>query len=277
MLLEIGIWSVTGGAEDRSRIMRKFDGKVALVTGSGSGLGKAIAVLFAREGARVALVDVNEENLSRVLHISEFSDAEHLSIPCDVSKSESVRKMVEEVVETFGCIDIVVNNAGINISHTLQEFPVDDWDRILEVNLKSMFLVCKYAAPIMIGAEQGKIINMSSKSGGRDGSVNAVGYASSKAGVVGLTKSLALELAPHNINVNAVCPGFVYTPMWEKTAPQYAAKHGLSVEELKTYYTSKIPLGRPQTEESIAGVVAFLASEDATDITGEILFVTGGQ
>ena len=185
--------------------------------------------------------------------------------------------MAETVSATLGGIDIVVNNAGINISHPLTEFPEDDWDRLMDVNLKSMFLVCKYVAPYMMQAGGGKIINMSSKSGGKYGSVNAVGYASSKAGVVGLTKSLALELAPRNINVNAVCPGFVYTPMWEQQAPRYAAKHGLSVPEMKDYYVSKIPLGRPQTEASVAGVVAFLASQESADMTGEVLFVTGGQ
>jgi NAD(P)-dependent dehydrogenase (short-subunit alcohol dehydrogenase family) len=185
--------------------------------------------------------------------------------------------MLDKVAASLGGIDTVVNNAGINISHPLTEFPEDDWDRLMEVNLKSMFLVCKYAAPHMIRAGGGKIVNMSSKSGGKHGSVNAVGYASSKAGVVGLTKSLALELAPRNINVNAVCPGFVYTPMWEKQAPRYAAKHGLSVHAMKDYYISKIPLGRPQTEDSVAGVVAFLASRESADITGEVISVTGGQ
>lgn len=255
----------------------RFRDKVAIVTGGGSGLGIAIAMHFAKEGANLAIVDVNEVNMKKVLNKREFSTKKHMTIQCDVSQSDLVRKMVEDVVKEYGKIDIVVNNAGINISHPLVEFPVEAWDKVLDVNLKSMFLVCKYTAPHMIKARQGKIINMSSKSGGRDGSLNAVAYTASKAGVIGLTKTVALELAPYNINVNAVCPGFIYTPMWEKSAVQYAAKSDISVDELQEFYISKIPLRRAQTEESIAKVVLFLASEDSIDITGQALFVTGGQ
>ncbi len=257
--------------------MFNFDGKVVLVTGGGRGLGRAIVERFAREGAAVSFCDVNQDDLQEVRSSLETEGRSVSPCTCDVTDTRQVEEMVGDVIGMHGRIDVLVNNAGINRPHYLWEFPEEDWDRIMEVNLKSVFLLCRAVAPHMIERRFGKIINMSSKSGGKTGSVSASGYTASKAGIIGFTRSIALELAPYNINVNAVCPGIVFTPMWDQFSERYAEKNKIPVRDLHRHYVSRIPLGREQTPESIAGVVAFLASEEAADITGEPVFVTGGQ
>jgi sorbitol-6-phosphate 2-dehydrogenase len=256
---------------------RRFEGQVAIITGAASGLGAAIAQRFAQEGAQTVLCDLNREGMEMVVSDKEFSCSESQIEVCDVSASDQVTEMIGRALDSFGKIDILVNNAGVNRVHPLVEFPEEDWDFILSVNLKSMFILCKAVGSAMMARRYGKIINISSKSGGIRGSVNAVGYTASKAGVIGLTQTVALELAPFNINVNAVCPGVIFTPMWEKIAVDYARKNRIAPDEVQDFYKKKIPLGRLQTCESIAGVVAFLASEEARDITGQQINVTGGQ
>lgn len=257
--------------------MFNFGGRVVLVTGGGRGLGRAIVERFAREGATVAFCDLNEKNLQEVRKSLKDEGKNVTPFTCDVTKQAQIEEMVENVVQGFGKIDVLVNNAGINRPHYLWEFPEEDWDRIMEVNLKSVFLMCRAVAPHMMERRSGKIINMSSKSGGKAGSVTASGYTASKAGIVGFTRSIALELAPFNINVNAVSPGIVFTGMWDEFGELYAQKNNIPLQELHHHYESKIPLGRAQTPESIAGVVTFLASDDASDIAGEQIFITGGQ
>lgn len=258
-------------------MIKRFDGKVTLVTGGGGSLGEAMVLRFAQEGANIAIGDINKEKITRVKAKVEALGRKALAMKCDVSKADEVEAIVERVIREFEKIDILVNNAGINIPHPLWEFPEDDWDKLINVNLKSTYLMCKTVVSYMMERKYGKIINISSKSGGKTGSLWASGYCASKAGVVGFTQSVALDLAPYNINVNAVCPGVIFTPLWDSIASIYAQKNNIPVGKVKEYYISKIPLGRPQTSESIAKVVAFLASEDAADITGQAISVTGGQ
>jgi NAD(P)-dependent dehydrogenase (short-subunit alcohol dehydrogenase family) len=257
--------------------MRRFDGSVVLVTGGGRGLGRAVVERFAREGATTMFCDLNREDLDEVAASLEAEGRSASGLVCDVADSAQVADMVRSILHEHGKIDVLVNNAGINRLHYLWDFPEKDWDLIMAVNLKAVFLTCRAVAPGMMERRCGRIINMSSKSGGRSGSASASAYAASKAGIMGFTRSIALELAPYNVTVNAVCPGIVFTPLWDELGEQYAAKNKVPVEELHRHYVSRIPLGREQTPESIAGVVAFLASGEAADITGESVFVTGGQ
>ena len=239
--------------------------RVAMITGAARGIGKAIALTFIREGARVAIIDSDRERLEIIKKEFEKENKEVIVIPCDITKSSDVKEMVTQVHKKFGRIDILVNNAGIIRRGTIDTVTEEDWDRVIEVNLKGTFNCCKAVAGIMKQQGYGKIINVSSIAGKMGDITSAPGYGPSKAGVDALTKTLARQLAPHGINVNAVSPHAIETEM----SAQWS-------EERRKEIIASIPLGRLGKPEDVAEAVLFMASDEASFITGEILDVNGG-
>jgi 3-oxoacyl-[acyl-carrier protein] reductase len=243
----------------------KLKDRVAIVTGGARGIGKAIALAFVREGAKVALVDVDKEKLEVLKNEIEKKKGKVIVIPCDITKSSDVKEMVDQVRKGFSRIDILVNNAGIIRRGTIETVTEEDWDRVIEVNLKGTFNCCKAVAGIMKQQGYGKIINVSSIAGKMGDITSAPGYGPSKAGVDALTKTLARQLAPYGINVNGVAPHAIETEM----SAQWS-------EERRKEIIASIPLGRLGKPEDVATAVLFLASDEASFITGEILDVNGG-
>lgn len=238
---------------------------MAIVTGAAAGIGRAIAEAFRREGARVVVADLDAERLAEAWSHA----AEVVRVRVDVSRSEDCRRMVEAAKEAFGRVDVLVNNAGIagspkaTVAH---ETPLEEWERILAVNLTGVFLGCYHVLPVMMAQRSGKIINIASVAGlvafpGR------CAYTASKGGVVQLTRSLAVDYAPYRINVNAICPGMIETHMtrWRLEQP-----------ELRRQVLERIPWGRVGTPEDVAGAAVFLASKEADYMTGHTLVVDGG-
>jgi 3-oxoacyl-[acyl-carrier protein] reductase len=241
-----------------------FSNKIALITGSGSGIGKALALMLADMGAHIIINDVSEENGSQTVEEVTAKGRKAIFSNSNVIEETQVKQMFETVTGTFGKLDILVNNAGITKDALLSEMSVEQWDQVMEVNLRGVFLCSKYAAAMMSEQKQGKIINISSATG-LMGNVGQVNYAASKGGVVAITKTLAKELARFNINVNAVAPGYIRTPM-TKTVP----------EKVENFLIKQIPLRRAGEAEEVANAIAFLASDMADYITGQVLSVNGG-
>ncbi|MDT9024290.1 3-oxoacyl-ACP reductase FabG [Rossellomorea yichunensis] len=246
----------------------RFRGKVALVTGGSRGIGKEIAKLFALEGARVAILDVNEKALLEVSE--ELSEYELYTKVANVVESQEVEEAINEVFETFGSVDIVVNNAGVIRDNLLFKMTDTDWQTVMDVHLKGSFNVAKAAQGYMVKNGYGRIINISSTSAlGNRGQAN---YATAKAGLQGLTKTLAIELGPLGITTNAVAPGFIETEMTRETAKRI----GITFEQLVEASLQGIPVGRSGQPEDIANAVAFFADERSSFVNGQILYVAGG-
>jgi len=256
----------------------KLENKVALVTGAGQGLGEAIAIRLAQEGCKVAVGDISFSSLEIVAQRIKEIEGESLALEVDVTKSEQVKSMVEGTVAKFVRLDILVANAAIVKSYELTDFPEEDWRRIVEVNLVGYFLTAKEAAKVMKKQKSGVIIQINSKSG-KKGSYWNSAYAASKFGGIGLTQSIALDLAPYGIRVNAVCPGnLLDSPLWVNSLyKQYARKWGISKKEVRKKYENGVPLGRGCQYEDVANVVVFLASDEASYMTGQAINVTGGE
>jgi 3-oxoacyl-[acyl-carrier protein] reductase len=243
----------------------KLKDRVAIVTGAARGIGKAIATTFLREGAKVAIIDLDKERLEILKKEINKENKEAMTIFCDITKSSEVNGMVDQVYKTLGRIDILVNNAGIIRRGTIDTVTEEDWDRVIEVNLKGTFNCCKAVVEIMKQQGHGKIVNISSIAGKMGDITSAPGYGPSKAGIDALTKTLARQLAPFGININAVSPHAIETEM----SAQWS-------EERRKEIIASIPLGRLGKPEDVAEAVLFLASDEASFITGEILDVNGG-
>jgi sorbitol-6-phosphate 2-dehydrogenase len=257
----------------------KLQDKISLVTGSAQGLGEGIAERLAQEGAAVALADINLEKTAEVAaRLAKDYGVKTLPVQMNVTKEEEVAAAMDKIIAEFGRLDILVSNAGILKSGEITEFEAAVWRQVIEVNLVGYFLCAKHAARVMIPQKSGVIVQINSKSG-KKGSFRNSAYAASKFGGIGLTQSLALELAPYNIRVNAVCPGnLLDSPLWmDSLYEQYAKKWGITVEEVRRKYTEQVPLGRGCTYDDVNNVVVFLASEQASYMTGQALNVTGGQ
>lgn len=246
----------------------RFKGKVAFVTGGSRGIGKAIVELFANEGAKVAIIDVNVEALKQTAE--ELKQFEIYTKKANVVDGSEVQTAMKEVYDTFGSIDIVVNNAGVIRDNLLFKMTDSDWDTVMDVHLKGSFNVVRAAQEYMVKQKYGRIINISSTSAlGNRGQAN---YATAKAGLQGLTKTLAIELGKFGITTNAVAPGLIETEMTRETA----SRIGITYEQLIEASLSQIPAGRGGKPEDIANAVAFFADEKSSYVNGQVLYVAGG-
>ncbi|KKB35195.1 SDR family NAD(P)-dependent oxidoreductase [Bacillus thermotolerans] len=250
--------------------MSRLEGKVAIVTGAGKGIGAATAKRLAKDGAKVAVVDLTEEAGMETVQAIREAGGEALAVACNVSKADEVEQAVDQIVSHFGRIDILVNNAGVTRDNLLFKMSEEDWDLVMNVHLKGSFLFSKAAQKYMVEQKSGKIVNTTSL--GASGKRGQANYSTAKAGLQAFTKTLAIELGPFNINVNCVGPGFIATDMTRETAE----RQGLDFEEIKKGASKTIPLRRVGEPEDVANVVSFLVSDDASYVTGEILYVGGG-
>jgi 3-oxoacyl-[acyl-carrier protein] reductase len=243
-----------------------LDGNVAIITGASRGIGRSVAIELAKLGAKVVINYAgNEAAAEEVKNIIVAAGGQGIVVKADVGDVEAVDAMVKETINTFGKIDILVNNAGITRDNLLMRMKEEDWDAVMNINLKGVFVCTKAVSRIMMKQKAGKIINMTSVVGlmGNAGQAN---YAAAKAGVIGFTKSMAKELASRGITVNAIAPGFISTDMTAVLSDQ-----------VKTELTEKIPAGRLGSPEDVAAAVTFLASDSANYITGQTLNVDGGM
>jgi NAD(P)-dependent dehydrogenase (short-subunit alcohol dehydrogenase family) len=251
--------------------LRRFDGMKVIVTGGASGIGKATAERFMEEGASVAIMDISDKACQSAASELRGKGYEPITITGDVSNHEHVRRMVAEANKKLGKVDVLFNNAGILVEGTVEDIPEQDWDRIMDINVKGIFLMCKEVIPLMLSQGGGTIVNTASCSG-LVGDRGAIAYNTSKGAVVIMTKCLALDYARKNIRVNCVCPGEIDTPMFH----QEAKTRNMPLEEYRKELIEYHPIGRLGIPIEVANAVLFLASDEASFITGTAFSVDGG-
>ena len=248
--------------------MFKLDGKIAIVTGGAGGIGEALAMGLGMLGATVVVSSRNQEAIGKVAQeITAASGNPATAIASDVTDENSVKQLIDTVVDPYGKLDILVNAMGMNIKRDAMEYPMQDWDKLFEVNVKGTMIACKYAAQVMKEQKGGAIVNLSSVRGIRGYTGGNTGYCATKGAVELITKALALEWAPHNIRVNALGPALVITP---------GTKHIAEDPELAKKYASAVPLGRIGMPEDMIGAVNYLVSDAASFVTGQTIYVDGG-
>jgi NAD(P)-dependent dehydrogenase (short-subunit alcohol dehydrogenase family) len=248
----------------------RLNDKVAIVTGAGSGIGRATSALFAREGALLVLNDIDGQSLNQVA--AQIAKDKSRMVVGDIAKEDTVRRLAEETMSAFGRIDVLVNNAGIHFLKDVTEMSVDEWDRLMDINLKSMFLCCKHVIPHMLKRKKGSIVNLASISsfvGQEMDGVSTFAYNITKAGALQLTKSLASRYAADGIRVNCVCPGNVETNILKRDSAAEVAEFWRQAARFE-------PIGRNAKPEEIANAILFLASDEASFVTGCPLVVDGG-
>ncbi len=255
--------------------MRRFEGKIVLVTGAASGIGKAVSKAFAAEGAHVLCTDIGAEVLDSV--VSEICQTAGIAEghTMDVTRKAEVHAVVGEAARRLGRLDVLVNNAGVSTMAPVVDLTEEEWNFNMDVNAKGVFLCSQAVLPYMIARGRGKIVNTASMAS-KIGAPFLAHYSASKFAVIGFTQALAREVAQHNINVNAVCPGFVATSMQDREVVWEGKLRGMSPEEVRADYIRQTPLGRLCQPEDVARTVLFLASDDADFVTGQGINVTGG-
>lgn len=279
----------------------KLKGKVAAVTGGGAGIGEGIVKCLAEEGADVAVIDISKDNAEKVSKDVNAMECRSLAILANVTEKDQADYALKQIMETFGRIDVLVNNVGGESKYYYEEPGIDyseekEWDDTIRLNLRATMLMTRAVAPLLVSQKSGKIVNISSIGGrpmaggpppgsGMSGSESKLSpmtsYGVAKAGVIQFSRLMALQLAPYNINVNCICPGVLYTPLYERSAPRRIQStpgaEGLSYREyFDKYVASRVPLGREQTPEDIGKAVVFLSSEEARNITGQSINIDGG-
>lgn len=242
----------------------RLQDKVAVITGAAQGIGRGIALRMAQEGAKVVVADVNYDLCQVVKAEVETAGGQALAVKCDVSKREDVEAMVAETVKAFGTVDILINNAGITRDGLIMDLTDEQWDAVINVDLRSIFLCTQTVLQYMIPQQSGKIVNIASIVG-EMGNMGQTNYAAAKAGAIGMTKSLSKELARKNITINAIAPGFIESEMTAAIP-----------DKVKDFFIKQIPLGRMGKPEEIASACVFLTSDEANYITGQVLRLNGG-
>lgn len=249
--------------------------RVAIITGGSMGMGRSIALKFAGEGCSIVVADISASEGQKTVEDIVGKGRDGIFINCDITDSRQVKEMVDKTLSRFGKVDVLVNNAGGTLGikgGSIDSATEEDWDKVLNLNLKGAFLVCQAVVPHMKEKRYGKIINLSSM-GAVHPSVSVLHYHAAKAGILGLTNNLAFELASHNIYVNAIVPGPIMTPFWDSITAGMSDKEAF----FSALARKEVPLGRPGTAEDIAGPALFLATELSSYVTGQIIYVAGGQ
>jgi NAD(P)-dependent dehydrogenase (short-subunit alcohol dehydrogenase family) len=254
---------------------RRFPGQVAVITGAARGIGTACALRFAQEGANVVCLDLLVEENEAMAAECEGLGVESLALTCNVTEPESVGACVQAALDRWGRIDVLITSAGIYSGSPLPEVSLEQWQRLIDINLTGVFLCNQAVAPAMMEQRSGSIINISSMAG-KTSWPSTAEYSASKTGVIGLTRSVAMELAPYGVTVNAVCPGNTLTDMVRAVAARQGEQLGMTGEEWLEMRANDCPMNRLAEPWEIAGVCAFLASQDARYITGQALEVDGG-
>lgn len=257
--------------------MYNLDAKITVITGAASGIGRETTKAFARENVQLVLMDKNLEGLKDTVEMLGKIQYEPLIISMDITKEQEVKHAVDQAIEKFGKIDILVNCAGVSTMQWSWNLTEEEWDFNMDVNAKGCWLICKHVVPHMMKEKSGRIV-LTASMGGKQGAPLLAHYCASKFAVIGLCESIAKEVAPYHITVNAVCPGYVKTPMQDREVQWEAKLRGIDdPEKVREEYITLTPLGRLSVPDDIAKGILFLASDQAAFMTGETVKISGGQ